>query len=113
MRLPVAGVSFAVLASCVSVEVRPAHSGVTAPPREADCAIEFYAVGPGRPYDELAELRVSLPSVTANTGNLPWMAVDELLRKACALGADGFIGSRLLVQGSKSPVLIGSAIRYR
>jgi hypothetical protein len=97
------------VAGCAPVvSVTPAGK-LTAPPRPANCAIEFFrSKVPERPYDELAGLH-------SERGTSAGAVQDAMRAKACELGADAVIVTRDYVPGSKNvaAVMTGTAIKYR
>lgn len=97
-----------VLAGCGSVSVRPSPSGFTAPPRPADCRIEFLRRAPERSFDELAEVYSYYSYVVAPE--------DVLREEACRLGADAVIVTLdflVATVRSEHKVVSGLAIKYR
>jgi hypothetical protein len=95
-------------AACAAgVKVVPSGSGVTAPARPPDCALELLRKAPDRPHDELAELTAHVTAMPAGG------ALEVVRRQACALGADAFVVDREQVLNEFGHTLVsGTAIRF-
>ncbi len=76
------------IAGCAGVvtDVLPAPSGATAPPRAADCHVDFFWTRPDRPYVELAAISAGA-MLTADYASF----VEAFRRRACELGGDAVI----------------------
>jgi hypothetical protein len=90
------------------VSVKPSPSGVSAPPRPADCHVEFLRREPARSFDELAELYGYYSTV---------VEPERVLRqKACELGADAVIVTLDFLKATdraEHKIVSGIAIKYR
>ncbi len=105
-----------ILTACVPrVTVTPAKGAPSVPSKPDDCEIEFFATDTlQRPYDALAELRVTPPtSITPPTSRSGSLVAKETMRQqACLIGADAVIGLHEAVSGV-AYTLVGTAVRYR
>ena len=91
-----------------SVSVIPTRDAPSVSPKPDTCTIDFFESDTlQRPYDVLAEVRVTPASVPAVTPK-------ELMReRACLLGADAVIGLHWALSGEAPSEFVGTAVRYR
>jgi hypothetical protein len=99
----VSSLALALLCACMPpAEVISIPDGVVAPPKPADCTIEFFGAETlQRPYDKLAVVRVYYTRGRAG-----------LRGQACELGADAVVGLRNMMTADFQ-YLVGTAVRYR
>lgn len=99
-----------ILTACVpSVTVTPTKGAPSAPPKPDTCEIEFFETDTlQRPYDALAEMRVTRPALLQQR----FVARETMRQQACLIGADAVIGLHEAVSGS-AYTFVGTAVRYR
>ena len=116
MRLHRAFLLLILTACAPSVTVTPTKGAPSVPPKPDTCEIEFFGMDSlQRPYDALAELRVTPPTLqpgrfVAKEGRL--VAKETMRQQACLIGADAVIGLHEAVSGM-AYTLVGTAVRYR
>jgi len=104
------------LASCASVKVTDAGTGLRAAPKPKGCAVPIFRTkAPERPYDEVATLHYTN---AMNGAGDPVSAEGAIREKACELGADALIVTREFVPGvggmsGSTPMMSATAILYR
>ncbi len=102
-----------ILTACApSVTVTPTKGAPSVPSKPDDCEIEFFETDTlQRPYDALAEVRVTPP--TSRPERPERLVAKEAMRQqACLIGADAVIGVHEAVSGV-AYTLVGTAVRYR
>lgn len=109
MRLHQAFLLLILTACAPSVTVTPTKGAPSVPPKPDNCEIEFFETDTlQRPYDALAEVRVTPP--TSRPKSL--VAKETMRQQACLIGADAVIGLHEAVSGV-AYTLVGTAVRYR
>ncbi len=106
MRLHQASLLLILTACAPNVTVIPTKDAPSVPPRPDTCEIEFFEIDTlQRPYDALAEVRVTRSAA-------PVSPKEAMRQQACLLGADAVIGLHEAVSGV-AYTLVGTAVRYR
>ena len=105
------------LAACTpSATVTPTKDAPSVTSRPENCEIEFFEIDNlQRPFDVLAEVRVTPSPYRADRHHATKDTKEEMRRQACLLGADAVIGLHQALAGGQlpSPTLVGTAVRSR